>query len=42
MFITELREESYELCGSIADTSKQLFAMYHARITDDEKVQIME
>ncbi len=41
MFIPELQEESYEPLGSTPNISNRLFAMYHTRIAEDEKQQIM-
>ena len=42
MFLTKLREESYEPSGSPPSISSRLFAMYHARVADDDKGLIME
>ena len=41
MFLTELREKSYEPCGSPPSIKTRLFAMYHARIGDNDKSLIM-
>ena len=42
MFITDLQEESYEPCGSHPSIGNRWFAMYHARIADNEKKQILK
>ena len=42
LFITELREDSYEPYGSTSSIQNRLFAMYHARISEDDKKQILE
>ena len=34
MILTQLREESYEPCGSMPSITNRLFAMYHARVRD--------
>ena len=42
MFITAMRAESYEPCGSPPSIASRLFAMYHSQVSEDEKHQIME
>ncbi len=42
MFITELEEESYEPCGTNPSIASRLFGMYHARVAEDDKKQILE
>ena len=42
MFLTELREESYEPCASPPSITARLFAMYHARVGDEDKKDIMK
>ena len=42
MFLTELREESYEPCSSTPSIACRLFAMYHARVAEVDKKQILE
>lgn len=43
IFVQEvITEESYKPCGSNPDISKRLFVMYHARIAEDKKNQVME
>lgn len=40
--LTELREESYEPIGSPPLTSHRLFAMFHARVEEEDKQCILE
>ncbi len=42
MFLTELQEHSYDPPSSQPDIRKRLFAMFHSRVDDDDKVKIME
>ena len=42
MFITSLKENSYEPPGSHPSIKNHLFAMYHARVSDDDEKQIMD
>lgn len=42
MFLVELKEASYEPRGSPPSIENRLFAMYHARVGDDDKAVIME
>ena len=42
LFITELREDSYKPYGSTPSIQNRLIAMYHARISEDDKKQILE
>ena len=42
MFLTEMKEESYEPHTSEPSITARLFAMYHARVGDDEKERIMQ
>ena len=42
MFIVEMKEESYEPIGAIPRTKSRLFAMYHSKIDEIDKKEIME
>ena len=42
MFLTEMRENSYEPCGSPPSIKTRLFAMFHSRVGDDDKMKIMD
>jgi len=42
MFLTELKEERYEPRASPLSIPSCLFAMYHSRVGDDEKQQILQ
>ena len=42
MVLTELKEEIYEPVGSPPSISSRLFAMYHARVADNNKHLIMK
>ena len=42
LFLTEMKEDSYEPRASPPSVSTRLFAMYHSRVGEDEKQQIMQ
>jgi len=42
MFLTELKEESYEPRASPPSIPSRLFAMYHSRVGNDKKQQILQ
>ena len=41
-FLTEMKEDTYEPRASPLSISTRLFAMYHLRVGEDEKQQIMQ
>ena len=42
LFITTMREKSYEPLGRRQEISTRLFAMYHARVSEDDKQLILQ
>lgn len=42
LFLTSLKEESYEPLGSSPTITNRLFAMYHAKVDEYDKVQILD
>ncbi len=42
LLLSELQHDSYDPPGSRPDIGKRLFAMFHSRVDDDDKVKIMD